>query len=74
MPLMDGIELTKRLRNLPLYRSIPILLITSKRSKEDRQRGFKSGANEYFEKPIDSEALLATINKYITEIEKQGNP
>jgi len=67
MPLMDGIELTRRLRNLPLYRTIPILLITSRRSKEDRERGIKSGANEYFEKPVDSESLLATINHYINQ-------
>ena len=69
MPLMDGIELTRRLRNLPLYRSIPILLITSKQSREDRERGIKSGANEYFEKPIDSDVLLSAINRYITERE-----
>ncbi len=67
MPLMDGIELTRRLRNLPIYRTIPILLITSRRSKEDRERGIKSGANEYFEKPIDSESILATINHYINQ-------
>ena len=69
MPLMDGIELTRRLRNLPLYRSIPILLITSKHSREDRARGIKSGANEYFEKPIDADVLLSAINRYITERE-----
>ncbi len=69
MPLMDGIELTRRLRNLPLYRSIPILLITSKQSREDRERGIKSGANEYFEKPIDADVLLSAINRYITERE-----
>ena len=69
MPLMDGIELTRRLRNLPLYRSIPILLITSKQSREDKDRGIKSGANEYFEKPIDADVLLSAINRYITERE-----
>ncbi|MCB1144143.1 MAG: response regulator [Leptospiraceae bacterium] len=69
MPLMDGIELTRRLRNLPLYRSIPILLITSKQSREDRERGIKSGANEYFIKPIESDVLLSAINRYIKERE-----
>lgn len=73
MPLMDGIELTRRLRNLPLYRTIPILLITSKQSREDRERGIKSGANEYFEKPIDSEVLLAAIDRYIKDREKEGS-
>ena len=73
MPLMDGIELTRRLRNLPLYRSIPILLITSKQSREDKERGIKSGANEYFEKPIDSDVLLSAINRYITERETGQN-
>jgi DNA-binding response OmpR family regulator len=72
MPLMDGIELTRRLRNLPLYRTIPILLITSKQSREDRERGMKSGANEYFEKPIDSEVLLGAVNRFIKEREQEG--
>jgi two-component system, chemotaxis family, sensor kinase CheA len=71
MPLMDGIELTRRLRNLPLYRTIPILLITSKQSREDRERGIKSGANEYFEKPIDSDVLLAAIDRYIKDRETE---
>jgi two-component system, chemotaxis family, sensor kinase CheA len=72
MPLMDGIELTRRLRNLPLYRSIPILLITSKQAREDRERGIKSGANEYFEKPIDPDVLLNAINRYTKDKELEN--
>ncbi|MCB1188963.1 MAG: hybrid sensor histidine kinase/response regulator [Leptospiraceae bacterium] len=66
MPLMDGFELTKRLRSLPLYRNIPILLVTSNTSREDKDMGYKLGANEYFEKPIDPEFFLESINKYYT--------
>lgn len=64
MPLMDGFELTKRLRALPLYKNIPILLVTSKTSREDKDMGYKLGANEYFEKPLEPEPFLESINKY----------
>ncbi|MEM0503026.1 MAG: response regulator, partial [Thermoplasmata archaeon] len=69
MPLMDGFELTKRMRSLPLYRSIPIFLITSSNSREDRDRGYKIGANEFFEKPINPELILEKVKYYI---EKEG--
>ncbi|MCP5503050.1 MAG: hybrid sensor histidine kinase/response regulator [Leptospiraceae bacterium] len=65
MPLMDGFELTKRLRNLPLYKNVPIILITSRTSQEDKNIAFKLGANEYFEKPIEPDVLLECIHKYL---------
>lgn len=65
MPLMDGFELTKRLRNLPLYRTIPIFLITSSTSREDRDRGLKMGANEFFEKPIEALPILDKVREYL---------
>lgn len=67
MPLMDGFELTRRLRNLPLYKNVPIILITSRTSQEDKNIAFKLGANEYFEKPIDADVLLASIDKYLNK-------
>lgn len=49
MPLMDGFDLVSRLKSLPLYKSIPVIVITSKNSTEDKERGLKIGANEFLE-------------------------
>ncbi|MEM7182523.1 MAG: response regulator [Spirochaetota bacterium] len=67
MPLMDGFELTRRLRNLPLYRNVPIILITSRTSQEDKNIAFKLGAHEYFEKPIDADVLLNSIHQHLDD-------
>lgn len=71
MPLMDGFELTRRLRNLPLYRTIPVFLITSSTTKEDRDRGFKIGANEFFEKPIEPDSIIEKLKAYVEEEESK---
>ncbi len=64
MPLMDGFDLVSRLRSIPLYRTIPIIVITSKNSREDRERGIKVGANEFLEKPVDNEILTKLVKQY----------
>jgi two-component system chemotaxis sensor kinase CheA len=64
MPLMDGFDLVTRLRSIPLYRTIPIIVITSKHSREDKERGIKVGANEFLEKPVDNEILIKLVKQY----------
>lgn len=59
MPEMDGIELTKDLRNSNY--KIPILLITAKGTISDKREGFLSGADDYMVKPIDIEELVLRV-------------
>ncbi len=65
MPLMDGFDLVSRLKSLPLYKSIPVIVITSKNSTEDKERGLKIGANEFLEKPVDPDLLTDLVKRYI---------
>lgn len=65
MPLMDGFDLVSRLKNLPLYKSIPVIVITSKNSVEDKERGMKIGASEFLEKPVDPDILTDLVKRYI---------
>ncbi|MBK8398359.1 MAG: response regulator [Leptospiraceae bacterium] len=65
MPLMDGFDLVSRLKSLPLYKSIPVIVITSKNSTEDKERGLKIGANEFLEKPVDPDTLTDLVKRYI---------
>jgi two-component system chemotaxis sensor kinase CheA len=66
MPNMDGITLTRYLRESEAYRDLPIILVTSLESPEDRQRGMMAGANAYIVKRGFNQAeLLATIQQFL---------
>ena len=66
MPQMDGITLVKTLRNTPQYSHIPVILVTSLESREDRERGLVAGANAYIVKRgFDQAELLATIENLL---------
>jgi signal transduction histidine kinase len=61
IPLLSGFDLVKRVRNGEESRLIPILLLTSRRSKEDIAYGLNLGADDYVPKPFDRGELLARI-------------
>jgi two-component system chemotaxis sensor kinase CheA len=66
MPNMDGLTLTSRIRQEPLYRDLPVILVTSLASDEDKQRGLEVGANAYIPKPsFDQRVLLDTLQRLI---------
>ena len=66
MPNMDGITLTKQLRNHDEYKQLPVILVTSLESKEDRERGMVAGANAYIVKRGFSQSeLLQTIKNLL---------
>ena len=64
---VDGVELTRRLRDLPEGINLPILLLTAHAMKGDRERLlFESSANDYVAKPIiDQQALVALVKRHI---------
>lgn len=63
MPVMDGFELVGRLRKLPGYSGVPIVMLTSMGSDMDVVRGFDLGADDYVIKPFSSAELLARIRR-----------
>jgi two-component system chemotaxis sensor kinase CheA len=66
MPNMDGIALTRHLRDSGDYKSLPIILVTSLESREDRERGMVAGADAYIVKRgFDQAELLATIQRLL---------
>lgn len=50
MPNLDGLEFTAQIRQLPEYKELPVILVTTQASEEDKQRGEKAGANAYLTK------------------------
>jgi len=66
MPNMDGIALTRYLRDSMEYTNLPIILVTSLESLEDRENGLRAGANAYIVKRgFDQAELLSTIHQLV---------
>jgi two-component system, chemotaxis family, chemotaxis protein CheY len=65
MPRMDGISLTKKLRDNPKFKTTPILILTTESSDQMKQAGKSAGATGWLVKPFDPQRLLATINKVL---------
>jgi two-component system, chemotaxis family, sensor kinase CheA len=66
MPHMDGLTLTERVRREPKYNELPIILVTSLATEEDKRRGVEVGANAYIAKPaFDQGLLLDTLRRLI---------
>jgi two-component system, chemotaxis family, chemotaxis protein CheY len=66
MPIMDGLKLVSMVRNDPVQKSIPIIIITTEGADEDRKRGLALGANAYIAKPIQTADLLSVVNEIIS--------
>ena len=70
MPVMNGIELTKWIKSNDDYSQLPVIMLTAKTSDEDRNEGYKVGADEYITKPFNLSELLVRINNIIGNRER----
>ncbi|NQY93269.1 MAG: response regulator, partial [Campylobacteraceae bacterium] len=65
MPLIDGIETTKRIRNLPQGRDIPIIAVSAHAYKKDKEEAIKAGVNSFLTKPIQNDLIVQAIEKHL---------
>jgi two-component system chemotaxis response regulator CheY len=65
MPKMDGLTMIRSLRNLPDYKKVPILLLTTESDKALKKLGKEAGATGWLVKPFNPEKLLRTVQKLI---------
>lgn len=63
MPDMDGLELCRTIRNLPQFKTLPIVMVTSKDAAFDKIQGRMAGATEYLTKPFEPEQLRQLIHR-----------
>ncbi|MCX5787237.1 MAG: response regulator [Elusimicrobia bacterium] len=61
MPVMDGLELTRRIRSDERLKEMPILMLTVRSYVEDQITGFDRGADDYLTKPFDRKMLIARL-------------
>ncbi len=65
MPDINGLELLSFLKNHPLYKTIPVVIISTEKSEADRQRGMALGADEYVTKPFEPGELQMIIRRLL---------
>jgi two-component system, chemotaxis family, chemotaxis protein CheY len=65
MPIMDGLKLVKRIRSDTVHKDVPIIVITTEGSAEDRQRAMALGANAYITKPIQAPQVIAKVKELL---------
>ena len=65
MPDMDGYDTMRAIRKLAKFRSLPIIALTAKAMKGDRERCIEAGAWDYLSKPVDSQQMLATLRAWL---------
>jgi signal transduction histidine kinase/HAMP domain-containing protein/ActR/RegA family two-component response regulator len=65
MPEMDGISATRAIREIIQFQSLPIVSLTAKAMKGDREKALAAGATDYVTKPVDPDRLLAVVNRWL---------
>ena len=66
MPELTGFELTVRLRQMKAYREVPIILVTSRDTEDDKRRGLAAGADAYITKQsFTQRTFLETVRRFL---------
>jgi len=65
MPEMDGYQTMREIRNKPQFRSLPILALTAKAMKGDREKCLEAGASDYIAKPVNIDQLLSLLRVWL---------
>lgn len=66
----DGLQLTKELRGIEKYKSIPIVALSAHAFQKDKENAYQAGVDMFLTKPIQNEVLMDTIVKVYTEKNK----
>jgi CheY-like chemotaxis protein len=65
MPGMDGYATMTAIRQMPEFGSLPIIAVTARAMPKDREKSIAAGANDYVTKPVDTDDLLACMERWL---------
>jgi CheY-like chemotaxis protein len=65
MPEMDGYQTIQKIRENQAYRRLPIVALTAKAMKGDREKCLEAGASDYLAKPVNTEQLLSALRMWL---------
>ncbi len=65
MPELDGYEAIQRIRAMPQFESLPIISLTAKAMKGDREKSIAAGASDYITKPVDTDKLVSLLRVWL---------
>ncbi len=67
MPEMDGMEAMRRIRKIDKFKDLPVIALTAKAMKEDKEKCIEAGASDYIPKPVDTDKLLTLMRIWLYE-------
>ena len=65
MPEMDGYETIRAIRDMAKFKHLPIVAVTAKAMKGDREKCIEAGASDYIAKPVDMDQLLSLLRVWL---------
>jgi CheY-like chemotaxis protein len=72
MPGMDGYETIREIRSMSSFAGMPIVAVTAKAMKGDRQKCIEAGASDYVAKPVDMEQLISVLRVWLQRADHIG--
>src|SRR5262245_34441935 len=74
MPEMDGLTLLQELRADPQFQQLPVIILTGSAYEQDNARAKAAGATSFLTKPVESEELIAMVNRLLAQPEGGESP
>jgi len=68
MPLFDGLQTTRKIRNNPYHKNIPIIAIAARTTESDQENSFQAGCNDFLSKPIDLKVFKNKLDKWFEHV------
>jgi CheY-like chemotaxis protein len=66
MPELDGVDTIREIRKIPACRDLPIIAVTAKAMKGDREKCMEAGAWDYLSKPVDTELMVGVLRAWLS--------